>query len=140
MTATPHRGDVAPGYLLYLTDPARAAIDYTLLACVTPLLASFPRCNNHSALALPRMHATDASTSTLLTVLRQLGYRTYGWRLGRNIGPTRKVVDGLRARLAYLTNRHSVRSRSSVGVSAASPITLRRFGLWRTASHSPPTD
>ena len=52
------------------------------------------------------MHATDASTSTLRTVLKQLGYRTYGWRLGRNNGPTSKVVHGMRARLDYLTNRH----------------------------------
>ena len=52
------------------------------------------------------MHGGDASTSTLRTVLKQLGYRTYGWRLGRNVGPTRKVVHGLRARLAYLTDRH----------------------------------
>ena len=104
MTTTPRRGDAAPGHLLYLTDPARAAIDYTLLAYATPLLAAFPRGDNHPVLVLPRLHATDASTSTLRTVLKQLGYRTYGWRLGRNNGPTSKVVHGMRARL--LTNRH----------------------------------
>ena len=78
MTTTPHRGDAATGYLLYLTDPARAAIDYTLLACVTALLAAFPHGDNHPVLVLPRLHATDASTSTLRTVLSQLGYRTFG--------------------------------------------------------------
>ena len=106
MTTTPHQGDAALGRLLYLTDPARAAIDYTLLAYATPLLAALPRGDNHPVLVLPRLHATDTSTSTLSTVLRQLGYRTYRWRLGRNIGRTRKVVHGLRARLDYLTNRH----------------------------------
>ena len=106
MTTTPHRGDAAPGYLLYLTDPARAAFDYTLLAYATPLLAALPRGDNHPVLVLPRLHATDASTSTLRTVLKRLGYRTYGWQLGRNIGPTSKVVHGMRARLDYLTNRY----------------------------------
>jgi pimeloyl-ACP methyl ester carboxylesterase len=52
------------------------------------------------------LHATDASTITLRTVLKQLGYRTYGWRLGRHNGPTSKVVHGMRARLDHLTNRH----------------------------------
>ena len=106
MTTTPHRGDAAPGYLLYLTDPARAAFDYTLLAYATPLLAALPRGDNHPVLVLPRLHGSDASTSTLRTVLKQLGYRTYGWQLGRNIGPTSKVVHGMRARLDYLTNRY----------------------------------
>jgi pimeloyl-ACP methyl ester carboxylesterase len=106
MTTTPRRGDAAPGHLLYLTDPARAAIDYTLLAYATPLLAAFPRGDNHPVLVLPRLNATDASTSTLRTVLKQLGYRTYGWRLGRHNGPTSKVVHGMRARLDHLTNRH----------------------------------
>jgi hypothetical protein len=38
-------------------------------------------------------------------VLRRLGYRTYRWRLGRNIGPTEQAVHGTRARLDQLTSR-----------------------------------
>ncbi len=106
MTTTPHRGDSAPGHLLYLTDPARAVVDYTLLAYSTPLLAALPRGDNHPVLVLPSLHATDASTLTLRTVLKGLGYRTHGWQLGRNIGPTIKAVQGMRARLDYLTNRY----------------------------------
>ena len=106
MTTTPHRGDAAPGYLLYLTEPARAAFDHTLLAYATPLFAALPRGDNHPVLVLPRLHEGDASTSTLRTVLKQLGYRTYGWQLGSNVGPTSKVVHGMRARLDYLTDRY----------------------------------
>ena len=75
-------------------------------ANATALLAALPRGDKHPVLVLPRLHATDTSTSTLRTVLKQLGYRTYGWRLGRNNGPTTKVLHGMRARLDYLTNRH----------------------------------
>ena len=73
-------------------------------ANATAVLAALPRGDNHPVLVLPRLHATDASTITLRTVLKQLGYRTYGWQLGRNNGPTSKVVHGMRARL--MTNRH----------------------------------
>lgn len=75
-------------------------------ANATPLLAALPRGDKHPVLVLPRLHATDTSTSTLRTVLKQLGYRTYGRRPGRNNGPTTKVLHGMRARLDYLTNRH----------------------------------
>ena len=75
-------------------------------ANATALLAALPRGDKHPVLVLPRLHATDAPTSTLRAVLKGLGYRTYGWRLGRNNGPTSKVVHGMRARLDYVTNRH----------------------------------
>ena len=75
-------------------------------ANATALLAALPRGDKHPVLVLPRLHATDTSTSTLRTVLKQLGYPTYGRRPGRNNGPTTKVLHGMRARLDYLTNRH----------------------------------
>ncbi|MEO3761398.1 alpha/beta hydrolase [Mycobacterium sp. B14F4] len=106
MITAPHRGHAAPGYLLYLTDPARAVYDYSLLTYSMPLLAALPRGDGHPVLVLPRLHGTDISTIPLRTILKGLGYRTYGWQLGFNIGPTSKVVHGIRARLDYLTNHH----------------------------------
>jgi hypothetical protein len=49
--------------------------------------------------------ATDFSTVSPGIVLRLLRYRTYGRRLGRNIGPTAGAVDGMRARFYQLINR-----------------------------------
>jgi len=106
VTSTLQRGTAAPDDLLYFTDPARAAIDCALLAYTAPLLATLPRGDHHPVLVLPRLNGTDTSTAPMHTVLRGLGYRTYGWRLGRNIGPTSKAVHGMRARLDYLTNRY----------------------------------
>ena len=105
MTSTSQRGMSAPGDLLHYTEYPRAALDGALLACAAPLFATLPRGDNHPVLILPRLHGTDMSAATMHFVLRGLGYRTYGWRLGRNIGPTGKAVHGMRARLDYLTNR-----------------------------------
>lgn len=104
-TARPDCGITAPGPLLYLTEPARAAVDFALLTTSVPLLAALPRGDGHPVLVLPGLGATDSSTITLRAVLRGLGYRTYGWRLGRNIGPTERAVHGTRARLDQLTTR-----------------------------------
>src|SRR5574337_1978377 len=104
-TTPPDRGAKAPGQLLYLTEPARALTDLGLLACSAPVLAALPRGDGHPVLVLPGLGASDFSTIALRAVLRQLGYRTYGWRLGRNIGPTAQAVYGTRARLDYLHTR-----------------------------------
>ena len=104
-TTRPDRRVTAPGPLLYLTEPARAVADFGLLTSSAPLLAALPRGDGHPVLVLPGLGATDSSTATLRAVLRRLGYRTYGWRLGRNMGPTARAVHGMRARLDQLTNR-----------------------------------
>lgn len=101
---------VTPRRLLYFTEPARAIVDLGLLAYSAPLLAALPRPQTpgtHPVLVLPGLGAGDSSTLPLRTVLRQLGYRTYGWRLGRNVGPTARAVNGLRARLQDLHARSS---------------------------------
>ncbi len=52
-------------------------------------------------LVLPGLLAADASTVALRRFLRWLGYDVRGWDLGRNLGPTDEVLDGLpRALLA----------------------------------------
>jgi pimeloyl-ACP methyl ester carboxylesterase len=99
-------GTAAPGPLLFLSEPARAVIDFGLLTCSAPALAALPRGDGHPVLVLPGLGATDSSTIILRTVLRRLGYRTHGWRLGRNIGPTAQAVHGMRARLDQLTTRY----------------------------------
>ena len=92
--ARPDRGITAPGPLLYLTEPARAAVDFGLLTASAPLLAALPRGDGHPVLVLPRLGGTDsASTITLRAVLRRLGYRP------------QRAVHGTRARLDQLTSR-----------------------------------
>jgi pimeloyl-ACP methyl ester carboxylesterase len=50
--------------------------------------------------------ADDMSTRVLRRVLRRLGYRVHGWRLGRNIGPTEACVTGMQKRIDDLSDRY----------------------------------
>jgi hypothetical protein len=95
---------IAPG-LLHLTEPVRAVAQMGPLTFSALLLATQPRGDGHPVLVLPGLVASDSSTVTWRGVLRRLGCRTYGWRLGRNIGPAARAVHGMRARLGQLTNR-----------------------------------
>jgi pimeloyl-ACP methyl ester carboxylesterase len=56
-------------------------------------------------LVLPGFLTTDRSTAALRGVLREHGHRAHAWRLGRNLGPTRRVVGGLRRRLLDVVER-----------------------------------
>lgn len=50
-------------------------------------------------LVLPGFAASDFMTGRLRAHLRQRGFRVHGWRLGRNVGLTDRLVDGLIDRL-----------------------------------------
>jgi pimeloyl-ACP methyl ester carboxylesterase len=64
---------------------------------VAPLFRMAPRGDGHPVLVLPGFLASDLSTVPLRRQLGRLGYQTHGWGLGRNVGPTQGVVDGLSA-------------------------------------------
>jgi pimeloyl-ACP methyl ester carboxylesterase len=53
---------------------------------------------------LPGLLASDTSTAVLRRYLRLLGYQVRGWTLGRNVGPTAAVLDGLPAVLSGLAS------------------------------------
>jgi len=95
-----------PGPLLYLTEPARAVVDAGLLTSTAPLLGMLPRGDGHPVLVLPGLGAGDPATFVLRRVLRRQGYRSHGWGLGVNLGPTQRTRDGLAARLDELTDRY----------------------------------
>ena len=99
-------GAGAPPSWLYVTDPARAVADFGLLIAALPLGQLLPVGDRHPVLVLPGLLADDGSTWTLRRVLRHLGYRVHGWRLGRNLGPTAATVTGLQDRLLDLRSRY----------------------------------
>lgn len=103
-----------PSLALFLTEPGRALADYGAMLATSPLLLRAPRGDGHPVLVLPGLLAEDASTATMRVYLRSLGYEVHGWRLGRNLGPTRAILDGMTARLEAL-HRVSGRSVSLVG-------------------------
>jgi pimeloyl-ACP methyl ester carboxylesterase len=99
-------GAGAPPWWLFTTDPARAVADFGLLIATLPLGQLLPVGDGHPVLVLPGLLADDGSTWTLRRILRDLGYRVHGWRLGRNFGPTGATVTGLQNRLLDLRSRY----------------------------------
>ena len=100
------RRSSAPPWSLSLTDPGRAAVEFGLLFGARPLQRTLPVGDGHPVLVLPGLLAGDGSTWALRRILRRLGYRVHGWRLGRNIGPTAKAVAGMADRLNDLHTRY----------------------------------
>ena len=115
MASTTTTSGARPGLGLFLSDFPRAAGDFALYVAAVPLLRrAAPRGDGHPVLVLPGLMAADFSTRTMRGYLRRLGYHVHGWRLGRNVGPTREAVQGMGARLDALLERHG-RKVSLVG-------------------------
>lgn len=69
------------------------------------MLAGSPRGDGHTVLVMPGLGASDLSTRTLRRFLRTLGYDVHGWGLGRNQGPTTRMLDGVGKRFLDLHGR-----------------------------------
>ncbi|HYN28257.1 MAG TPA: alpha/beta hydrolase [Dermatophilaceae bacterium] len=94
-----------PGFGLWLTEPVRGAADAALLVAATPWLAAARNGDGHGVLVLPGLLADDRSTKPLRAYLKRRGYYVRGWRLGRNIGPSAAILDGLPGGLEALADR-----------------------------------
>jgi pimeloyl-ACP methyl ester carboxylesterase len=94
----------APSRALLYTEPSRAAVEFGTFLTTVPLLRRAPQGDGHTVLVLPGFLADDRSTLVLRNYLGSLGHHTYGWGLGRNIGPTAEVMEGMRAQLARLAD------------------------------------
>jgi pimeloyl-ACP methyl ester carboxylesterase len=84
-----------PSLHWFLTEPVRGAMTFGTLPFAVPLLSRAPRGDGHGVLLLPGLLADDMSNQPLRAYLASLGYATRGWGLGRNIGPTDAVLDGM---------------------------------------------
>ena len=93
---------------------SRAAHEFAATLAAWPLLRLAPKGDGHPVLVLPGLFASDASTRLLRAYLRERGYDTHGWGLGRNLGPRRGVATAMLQRLDQLHER-SGRRVSLVG-------------------------
>ena len=95
----------APDLLLQMAE-SRALFELGAFLAASPVLRAIGRGDRHPVLVLPGFTAGDRSTAPLRFVLRSQGYWTHGWRLGANVGPTRRILTGMQARLEELYERH----------------------------------
>ncbi len=73
---------------------------------VNTLLGSVLRGDGHAVLVLPALLRGDGYTAQVRAFLTALGYPTYGWNLGTNVGPSRRLLDGAIDRLRELSDAH----------------------------------
>jgi pimeloyl-ACP methyl ester carboxylesterase len=102
---TTHRPIQPPSPLLTLLEN-RAIWELGAFIAASPFLRAFGRGDRHPVLVLPGFTAGDRSTEPLRWFLRGQGYYVHGWHLGRNVGPTRRIMTGIDARLFELHERH----------------------------------
>jgi pimeloyl-ACP methyl ester carboxylesterase len=102
-----------PGLALFLAE-ARGIFEFNASLLLWPLLMRAPRGDGHPVLALPGFLASDLSMAPLRRYLRELGYETHAWRMGRNIGGVLRMRSLLLDLLASI-RRDSGRKVSIVG-------------------------
>ena len=96
--------------MLALLEAPRALAEYASFATVSRLLVAGRDGQGRPVLVLPGLLADDRSTRPLRRLLNRAGYVAYGWRLGTNIGPTRRIISGMDAALGDITDLHGERA------------------------------
>jgi pimeloyl-ACP methyl ester carboxylesterase len=104
--AGPSSADVSgPSVGLLMSEPVRGLFGFAAMPLAAPRLWSAPRGDGHGVLVIPGFLASDVSTTVLRRFVRRLGYQVAGWNLGRNRGPTARVLDELPRGLSVLAER-----------------------------------
>jgi hypothetical protein len=90
-----------PGLGLLLAE-ARGIFEFNASLLLSPLLLRAPRGDGHPVLALPGFLASDLSMAPMRRYLSELGYDSYAWQMGRNIGGVSRMRAALRDRLTEI--------------------------------------
>ena len=104
--ATPPRPVRPPHRALQALEAAWLPVEAAGFWAVRPLLRRMGGGDQHPVLLLPGFGTTDESTAPLRWTLRAQGYWAHSWGLGRNIGPTSRIVTGMRHRIEELHDQH----------------------------------
>lgn len=102
--AIPASADVPPPRRAFFSEWPRAAWGLMRLAAEWHHLPRAPHGDGRPVLLLPGLFNSDRSNLVLRAYLRRLGYRPYGWALGRNFGvrATGPEAERLVARIAAI--------------------------------------
>lgn len=95
-----------PPALLTLAEPGRALTEFPASWLLDRVLPAPSVGGGRPVLVIPGFYGTDGLTARLRGHLRRLGYHVHGWGLGRNVGLTDDLIDGLEKRFAQVRARH----------------------------------
>jgi pimeloyl-ACP methyl ester carboxylesterase len=85
----------APG-LFWILAEARSLFELNSSLLLSPLLLRAPKGDGHPVLALPGFLASDLSMAPMRRYLKELGYDTHAWEMGRNLGGISSLRGALR--------------------------------------------
>jgi len=85
------------------------------MTAMLPALRRLAKGDGHHVIVLPGLAAGDGSTLPLRRLLRDLGYHAHGWRLGQNVGPTPKILQGLGALIDRISQQANGEPVSLIG-------------------------
>jgi pimeloyl-ACP methyl ester carboxylesterase len=95
-------GGLRPPGLGLLLAEARGIFEFNASIWLSPLLMRAPRGDGHPVLTLPGFLASDLSMAPMRRYLKEIGYDSYAWKMGRNIGGIARRRAALRDRLAEI--------------------------------------
>ena len=98
----PPAGRLRPPGLGLLLAEVRGIFEFNASLMLSPLLMRAPRGDGHPVLTLPGFLASDLSMAPMRRYLKELGYDTYAWKMGRNVGGVSRMRAALRDRLAEI--------------------------------------
>jgi hypothetical protein len=94
----------APSTLLLSLEPIRGLSEYGLAwALHAPIQQASPKGDGHPVLIFPGLGAADGSTHYIRNFIDDLGYESFPWGMGRNLGP-RLGIDEMAHRLKRLVH------------------------------------
>ena len=85
-----------PPSLFMMLAEVRSLFEFNSSLLLSPLLMRAPKGDGHPVLALPGFLASDLSMAPMRRYLKELGYDTYAWNMGRNLGGVASKRGALR--------------------------------------------
>jgi pimeloyl-ACP methyl ester carboxylesterase len=95
-------GGLRPPGLGLLLAEVRGIFEFNTSLLLSPLLMRAPKADGHPVLTLPGFLASDLSMAPMRRYLKELGYDSYAWKMGRNIGGVNRMRAALRDRLSEI--------------------------------------
>ena len=102
--------EIRPPSPALLAAELRVFLEWPTFGLRRLLVRGLPRGDGHPVIVVPGFGSSDLASRPLRRALTRLGYNTYGWELGRNMGMRRTIRTGLPALLARATELHDAKA------------------------------